>query len=77
MNELNMKPVRWLLIFTIVRGLRLLHDVRLLPKPNQPEEYAKQLWTILLTVLFLCVQSKLVLIRFFSRVETDYERRRM
>ena len=49
-----MKPVRWLLIFTIVRGLRLLHDVRLLPKPNQPEEYAKQLWTILLSVLFLC-----------------------
>jgi hypothetical protein len=49
-NELNMNPVRWSLIFTIARGLRLLHDVRLLAKPKQPEEYAKELWTILLTV---------------------------
>ncbi|CAF1189299.1 unnamed protein product, partial [Adineta ricciae] len=66
MNELNMKPVRWPLIFTIARGLRLLHDVRLLPKPNQPEEYAKQLWTILLTKLITkedeCDKANIVLI---------------
>ncbi|CAF1392236.1 unnamed protein product [Adineta steineri] len=48
-NELNMNPVRWTLIFTITRGLHLLHDVRLLAKPKQCEEYAKELWTILLT----------------------------
>ncbi|UJR22353.1 hypothetical protein I4U23_025415 [Adineta vaga] len=49
MHELNMNPIRWPLIFTIARGLRLLHDVRLLSKPNPSEEYAKELWTILLT----------------------------
>lgn len=48
-NELNMSPVRWSLIFTMSRGLRLLHDVRLLPKPNEPEQYAKQLWTTMIT----------------------------
>ncbi len=50
-NELTMNPVRWSLIFTIARGLRLLYDVRLLPKPKQPEEYAKELWTTMLTVM--------------------------
>jgi hypothetical protein len=49
-NELNMNPVRWSLIFTIARGLRILHDVRLLAKPKQPEQYAKELWTTMLTV---------------------------
>ncbi|CAF4915020.1 unnamed protein product, partial [Rotaria sp. Silwood1] len=48
-NELNMNPVRWSLIFTITRGLRLLYEVRLLAKPNQPEQYAKELWTTMLT----------------------------
>ena len=37
-------------MFTISRGHRLLHDVRLLTKPNQSEQYAKELWTIMLTV---------------------------
>jgi hypothetical protein len=50
-NELNMTPVRWSLIFTISRGLRLLYDVRLLAKPKQPEEYAKELWKTMLTVI--------------------------
>ncbi len=50
-NELNMNPIRWSLIFTISRGLRLLYDVRLLAKPKQPEEYAKELWRTMLTVL--------------------------
>ena len=49
-NELNHNPIRWSLIFTISRGHRLLHDVRLLPKPTDPEQYAKDLWTIMLTV---------------------------
>jgi len=49
-NELSMNPVRWSLIFTIARGLRLLHDVRLLAKPKQPEQYAKELWITMLTV---------------------------
>ena len=49
-NELNMNPVRWSLIFTMTRGLRLLHDVRLLAKPKQSDEYAKEVWTIMLTV---------------------------
>jgi hypothetical protein len=49
-NELNMNPVRWPLIFTIARGHRLLHDVRLLPKPKQPEQFAKELWTTMITV---------------------------
>ncbi|CAM4805641.1 unnamed protein product [Rotaria magnacalcarata] len=47
-NELEMNPVRWPLTFTITRGLRLLHDVRLLTKPSQPEQYAKELWTTML-----------------------------
>jgi hypothetical protein len=49
-NELNQTSVRWSLIFTISRGLRLLHDVRLLAKPKQPEQYGKELWSIMLTV---------------------------
>lgn len=49
-NELTMNPVRWSLIFTIARGLRLLHNVRLLPKPKEPEQYAKELWTTMLQV---------------------------
>lgn len=49
-NELNMNPIRWSLVFTIARGLRLLHDVRLLPKPKQSEQYAKELWMTMLTV---------------------------
>ncbi len=55
-SELNQNSIRWSLIFTISRGHRLLHDVRLLAKPNQPEQYAKELWTIMLTVwiLFPC-----------------------
>ena len=52
-NELNMNPARWSLIFTIARGLRLLHDVGFLPKPSQSEEYAKELWTIMLKVRIL------------------------
>ncbi|CAF1316968.1 unnamed protein product [Adineta steineri] len=48
-NELNQNSVRWSLIFTISRGHRLLHDVRLLAKPKQSEEYAKELWTTMLT----------------------------
>mgnify|MGYP006897430266 CR=1 FL=1 len=40
----------WSLIFTICRGHRLLHDVHLLPKPEQSEIYAKELWNIMLTV---------------------------
>ncbi|CAF5155208.1 unnamed protein product, partial [Rotaria sp. Silwood1] len=40
-KQLNQNPIHWSLIFTITRGHRLLHDVRLLSKPNQPEEYAK------------------------------------
>jgi len=46
-----MNPIRWSLIFTISRGLRLLYDVRLLAKPKQSEEYAKELWRTMLTVL--------------------------
>ena len=57
-NELNMNPVRWSLIFTITRGLRLLHDVRLLTKPNQPEQYAKELWTTMLMVVFFFIFLK-------------------
>ncbi len=69
-NELTMNPVRWSLIFTIARGLRLLYDVRLLPKPKQPEEYAKELWTTMLTVMIenLHVQKKLL----FRFSETDH-----
>lgn len=50
-NELKMDTVRWPLIFSIARGLRLLHDVNLLPKPQQHDEYAKELWATLITVL--------------------------
>lgn len=52
-NELNQNVVRWSLIFTISRGHRLLHDVRLLAKPKQSEQYAKELWSTMLTVLIL------------------------
>ncbi|CAF1236923.1 unnamed protein product [Rotaria sordida] len=48
-KELNQNPIHWALIFTITRGHRLLHDVRLLPKPDEPEEYAKELWTTMLS----------------------------
>ncbi|CAF3812228.1 unnamed protein product [Rotaria sordida] len=64
-NELNMNPVRWTLIFTITRGLRLLHDVRLLAKPTQPEQYAKELWTTMLTKMITheedCDKANIVL----------------
>lgn len=49
-NELNQNPTRWSLIFTIARGLRLLHDARLLSKPKDSEEYAKDLWMKMLNV---------------------------
>ncbi|CAF2850969.1 unnamed protein product [Rotaria sp. Silwood2] len=64
-NEVNMNPVRWSLIFTITRGLRLSHDVRLLPKPTQPEQYAKELWTTMLTKIITheedCDKANIVL----------------
>jgi hypothetical protein len=50
-NESNQNPVRWSLIFTISRGHRLLHEVRLLAKPKDSEQYAKELWTTMLTVI--------------------------
>ncbi|CAF3970362.1 unnamed protein product [Rotaria sp. Silwood2] len=61
-----MNPVRWSLIFTITRGLRLLHDVRLLVKPNQSEQYAKELWTTMLTKMITheeyCDKANIVLV---------------
>jgi hypothetical protein len=45
-----MTTVRWPLIFTIVRGYRVLHDVGLLEKPIPSDDYAQQLWTIMLNV---------------------------
>ena len=50
-DQLAMNPVRWPLIFTVANGHRLLHDVQLLEKPKQCEQYAKELWTTLLTKL--------------------------
>lgn len=52
MKELNKIPVNWSLLFTIARGHRVLHDVRLLPKPKESEQYAKELWTTMITVYF-------------------------
>ena len=63
-NELNMNPVRWSLIFTITRGIHLLHDVRLLPKPKQSEQYAKELWLTMLNVYFLTREKKIFSIFF-------------
>ncbi len=62
-----MNPVRWSLIFTICRGLRLLHDVRLLAKPKQPEQYAKELWTTMLTVLIYFSISKIFIFSIFRK----------
>ena len=50
MSELQHNVIRWPMIFTLSRGYRLLHDVRLLAKPKQPESYAMELWTIMLSV---------------------------
>jgi hypothetical protein len=68
-NELNMNPVRWSLIFTIARGLRLLHDVRLLSKPTQSEQYAKELWLTMLTVLIknIYLHKKISFFFYFCR----------
>ena len=48
--ELNHQPIRWSLIFTLARGHSLLHDVQLLPKPNESEQFAKELWILMLNV---------------------------
>jgi len=76
-NELNMNPVRWSLIFTISRGLRLLHDVRLLSKPTQSEQYAKELWLTMLTVLitkYLFTKKNLIFFLFiFQKMITHEE----
>ena len=53
-----MNPVRWSLIFTIARGLLLLHNVRLLPKPKEPEQYAKELWTTMLQVFIIGISFR-------------------
>ncbi|CAF3651048.1 unnamed protein product [Rotaria socialis] len=47
-KQLDQNPIQWPLIFTITRGLRLLHDVRLLPRPQEPDQYAKELWMTML-----------------------------
>lgn len=57
-NELSMNPVRWSLVFTIARGLRLLHNVRLLAKPTEPEQYAKELWTTMLQVRIVIIHFR-------------------
>ncbi|CAF0848203.1 unnamed protein product, partial [Adineta ricciae] len=49
MGELQQNVIRWSMVFTLSRGYRLLHDVCLLAKPKQPESYAMELWTIMLT----------------------------
>ncbi len=74
-NELNMNPVRWSLIFTIARGLRLLHDVRLLAKPKEPEQYSKELWITMLTVYIDLQFIKKKVYSLFS--ENDHKRRRL
>lgn len=58
MNQLNQNSINWSLMFTNSRGHRLLHDVRLLPKPSDPEEYAKELWKIMTTVNILFIEQK-------------------
>lgn len=52
-KALNQNPINWSHVFTISRGHRLLHDARLLPKPEQSEDYAKELWITMLTVEYL------------------------
>ena len=49
-DEFNMNSIQWPLIFTVARGHRLLHDVGLLSRPDEPDVYAKTLWSNMLTV---------------------------